>query len=79
TTITQLDPIYVDITESSRNLLRLRHQIASGQLRTLNSHEAPIRLMLEDGTPYQLEGRLDFSEARVDQSTGSVTLRATFP
>ncbi|EMD1656563.1 efflux RND transporter periplasmic adaptor subunit [Pluralibacter gergoviae] len=79
TTITQLDPIYVDITESSRNLLRLRHQIASGQLRTLNSHEAPIRLMLEDGTPYQLEGRLDFSEVRVDQSTGSVTLRATFP
>ena len=79
TTITQLDPIYVDITESSRNLLRLRQQISSGQLRTLNSHEAPVRLKLEDGTPYQLEGRLEFSEVRVDQSTGSVTLRATFP
>lgn len=79
TTITTLDPIYVDINESSRNLLSLRKLIDSGKLRKLSDHEAAVRLVLEDGTPYPQEGRLEFSEVRVDESTGSVVLRATFP
>ncbi len=79
TTITQLDPIYVDISESSRSLLELRARIKSGQIKTLNDHEAYVRLVLEDGSAYPLDGRLDFSEVRVDESTGSVILRATFP
>lgn len=79
TTITTLDPIYVDISESSRNLLHLRHLIDSGMLKKVSGHEAAVNLILEDGTPYAQEGRLEFSEVRVDPDTGSVTLRATFP
>ena len=79
TTITTLDPIYVDISESSRNLLALRKLIDSGKLKKVSSHEAAVKLQLEDGTPYPLEGRLEFSEVRVDESTGSVVLRSTFP
>lgn len=79
TTITQLDPIYVDISESSQNLLRLRGALAQGKLKALSDHEATVKLTLEDGTGYPHEGRLEFSEVTVDQGTGSVTLRATFP
>ncbi|MGK8932693.1 efflux RND transporter periplasmic adaptor subunit [Pluralibacter gergoviae] len=79
TTITQLDPIYVDISESSRNLLSLRKMIDSGKLRKVSDHEAAVRLVLEDGTPYPNEGRLEFAEVRIDETTGSVILRATFP
>ncbi|KJM66327.1 antibiotic transporter [Pluralibacter gergoviae] len=79
TTITQLDPIYVDISESSRNLLSLRKMIESGKLRKVSDHEAAVRLVLEDGTPYPNEGRLEFAEVRIDETTGSVILRATFP
>lgn len=79
TTITQLDPIYVDISESSRNLLSLRKMIESGKLRKVSNHEAAVRLVLEDGTPYPNEGRLEFAEVRIDETTGSVILRATFP
>ncbi|TKI05981.1 efflux RND transporter periplasmic adaptor subunit [Martelella alba] len=79
TTITQLDPMYVDISESSRNLLRLRQLIAQGKLKAINNHQAAVRLILEDGSTYPVEGRLEFSEVRVDENTGSVTLRATFP
>lgn len=79
TTITQLAPIYVDISESSQNLLRLRGALAQGKLKALSDHEAAVQLTLEDGTGYPHEGKLEFSEVTVDQGTGSVTLRATFP
>ena len=79
TTITQLDPIYVDVSESSRSLLELRNALASGRLKALNSHEAAVQLILEDGSAYPLDGRLEFSEVNVDEGTGSVTMRATFP
>lgn len=79
TSISQLDPIYVDITESSQNMLRLRRALAQGQLSALNNHEAAVQLTLEDGSSYPYEGRLEFAEVTVDQGTGSVTMRATFP
>lgn len=76
-TVQQLDPIYVDVTQSSADLLRLKRQLASGQLKGVTTAKA--RLILEDGSAYPLEGRVQFSEATVDQSTGTVTLRAVFP
>lgn len=78
-TITQLDPIYVDVSQPSSELLRIRRAVEAGQLRTLNPHEAAVRLTLEDGTTYPEEGRLEFSEVQVDEGTGTVTLRAQFP
>ena len=79
TTITQLDPIYVDISDSSRNLLELRKMIAEGTIKAVSDHEASVKLILENGSIYPEEGRLEFSEVRVDEATGSVILRATFP
>lgn len=76
TTIQRLDPIYVDIQQSSADLLALRRQLA-GDGATPSA--ATVRLKLEDGSDYGLEGRLQFSEAMVDPATGSVTLRARFP
>ncbi|MFZ5765652.1 MAG: efflux RND transporter periplasmic adaptor subunit [Thermodesulfobacteriota bacterium] len=76
-TIQQLDPIYVDVAQSSADLLRLKKNLAAGQIRS--NGEARVNLVLEDGTPYPLPGRLKFSEVTVEQSTGSVTLRALFP
>ncbi len=78
-TIQQLDPIYVDVTQSSLEMLRLRRNLESGQLHKGGENSTKVRLVLEDGTPYALEGELQFSEVAVDQSTGSVTLRAMFP
>lgn len=78
-TVQQLDPIYVDVTQSSVELLRLRRSLASGRLARANGSEAKVKLLLEDGSPYPLEGNLQLSEATVDQSTGVVTLRALFP
>lgn len=77
-TVQQLDPIYVDVTQSSADLLRLRRDLAEGRLKT-DKGQAVVRLLLEDGTPYALPGRLQFSEATVDERTGAVTLRAVFP
>jgi membrane fusion protein (multidrug efflux system) len=74
--ITTLDPIYVDIQQSSTELLALRKAIAAGGAL---SGEAPVRLKLEDGSDYPLAGTLEFSEVTVDPSTGAVTLRARFP
>lgn len=76
-TVQQLDPMYVDVTQSSAEILRLKRQLASGQLKGVGSAKA--RLILEDGSTYPLEGKVQFSEATVDQSTGTVTLRAVFP
>lgn len=75
-TIQQLDPIYVDITQSSTDLLRLRMALAK---KDVLPTQAQVKLQLEDGTPYPLPGTVEFSEVNVDATTGSVTLRARFP
>ena len=77
-TVQQLDPIYVDLTQSSADMLRLRAEIAAGRLQAGAKGEVPVRLILEDGSEYPVEGRLALSEVTVDAGTGSVTLRARF-
>jgi membrane fusion protein (multidrug efflux system) len=77
--IQQMDPIYFDFTESSTELLKLRQQFDSGQLKKVAPDEAKISLLLEDGTVYPHEGKLLFSDVTVDPTTGMVTLRAEFP
>jgi membrane fusion protein (multidrug efflux system) len=78
-TVQQLDPIYVDITQSSTEMLRLQRQLANGELVKDDANQAEVGLTLEDGTQYAERGRLKLSEAQVDPSTGSVVLRAVFP
>ncbi|MFJ4142707.1 efflux RND transporter periplasmic adaptor subunit [Pseudomonas sp. NPDC089734] len=78
TTVQQLDPIYVDVTQSTTELLRLKRDLASGVLQANESGEVPISLKLEDGSTYPLEGRLQFSGVSVSEGTGTVTLRAQF-
>lgn len=79
-TINQLDPIYVDVTQSATDLLRLRRELDSGQLqRVQGENAAEVKLMLEDGSAYARPGKLKFAEVSVDQGTGSVTIRAEFP
>lgn len=73
-----LDPIYVDVNESSRDLLKMKKEIAEGRIKV---HEGaiPVSLTLEDGSVYPLEGKLELSEVSVDEGTGTITLRAVFP
>ncbi len=78
-TIQQLDPVYVDVTQSSADLLRLKRNLASGELKGNDPGQAKVKLLLEDGSAYPLEGTLKFSEVTVNQDTGSITLRAQFP
>ena len=78
-TVTQLDPVYVDLTQPSTTIVRLKRELAAGQIRRLEGNEAPAKLLLEDGSSYESSGRLEFSEVTVDEGTGSVTLRAIFP
>ena len=78
-TIQQLSSMYVDVTQSSAELLKLKQNLASGLLKKNGSAQARVKLLLEDGSPYPLPGALKFSEVTVDQSTGSITLRAIFP
>src|SRR6188768_812946 len=78
-TVQQLDPIYVDITQSSTDMLRLQRQLANGELVEDDKNQAEVTLTLEDGSVYPERGRLKVSEASVDPSTGSVVLRAVFP
>ena len=78
-TIQYLGSMYVDVTQSTAELLRLKQNLANGVMKKGNSAQAPVKLLLEDGSPYPLTGTLKFSEVTVDQSTGSVTLRALFP
>ena len=78
-TIQSLDPIYVDVVESSDDLLKLKRETSSGSLERLGQAGAPVRLILSDASEYPLEGQLKFSEVTVDPTTGSVTLRAVFP
>ena len=77
--ITQLDPIYVDVTQSSVEMLELRKDLADGRLKKAGDNAAKVKLTLPDGSEYAQEGRLEFSEVSVDETTGSVTLRALFP
>lgn len=79
TTVQQLDPVYVDLTQSSVDGLKLRRQIQEGRLQTQGIHAAKVTLVLEDGRTYSEPGKLQFSDVSVDQSTGSVTVRAIFP
>jgi membrane fusion protein (multidrug efflux system) len=79
TTVQQLDPVYVHVTQSSAELLRLKRDLAEGRLQRGDADDAPIRLLLEDGTTYPHPGRLTFAGVTVDANTGSVTLRAVVP
>jgi membrane fusion protein (multidrug efflux system) len=78
-TVQQLDPIYVDLTQSSTELLQLKRDMDAGKLKRAANNTLPVKLLLEDGSDYALEGKLAFSEVTVDAGTGSVTLRAVFP
>jgi membrane fusion protein (multidrug efflux system) len=78
-TIQQLDPMYVDLTQSSLDGLRLRRKFEEGLLNTDGPNAVAVSLILEDGRPYSLQGKLQFSDVTVDQTTGSVTVRALFP
>ncbi|MBI6576173.1 MULTISPECIES: efflux RND transporter periplasmic adaptor subunit [Pseudomonas syringae group] len=78
-TIQQLDPIYVDVTQPSAALLRLKKSLSNGEIQKSGATAAKVRLKLEDGSLYPLEGTLEFSDVTVDQDTGAITLRAVFP
>lgn len=78
-TVQQLDPIYVDVSQPSAVLLRLKREFKDGRLQHAGDRQAQVQLTLEDGSEYPYPGRLEFTEVSVDQTTGSVTLRALFP
>ncbi|MGB9988730.1 efflux RND transporter periplasmic adaptor subunit [Pseudoduganella rhizocola] len=78
-TVQQLDPIYVTITQSSTELLALKRALASGQLKSVGKDQARVTLVTEDGQEYPTAGKLLFSDVAVDESTGSVSMRAEFP
>ena len=78
-TVQQLDPIYVDLTQSNTQLLQLRRALEDGRLQRPEGQQAKVTLTLEDGSDYAQDGRLEFSEVTVDRGTGAVTLRASFP
>ena len=79
TTVQQLDPVYVDLTQSSVDGLKLRRDIQEGRLQTGGVNAAKVTLILEDGRTFSEPGKLQFSDVSVDQGTGSVTVRAIFP
>ncbi|WP_019997953.1 efflux RND transporter periplasmic adaptor subunit [Aureimonas ureilytica] len=78
-TIQQLDPVYADIQQPVSQLLRLREALRTGQITQLEENVAQVRLRLDDGSDYPYPGRLLFSEATVEETSGQVTLRAEFP
>ncbi|EFR5816102.1 efflux RND transporter periplasmic adaptor subunit [Salmonella enterica] len=77
-TVQQLDPIYVDVTQSSNDFMRLRQSVEQGSLHK-DSASSTVELVMENGQVYPLKGTLQFSDVTVDESTGSITLRAVFP
>ena len=79
TTVQQIDPMYVDLQQSSVEGLQLRREIAAGKVRMGGDGAARVVLTLEDGSTYAREGTLEFSGVTVDPATGSVTMRARFP
>jgi membrane fusion protein (multidrug efflux system) len=78
TTVEQLDPIYVDLQQSSAEGLRLRRALASGELHADAAGQIAVKLRLKDGSEYERTGTLQFSGVAVDTASGSVTLRALF-
>jgi membrane fusion protein, multidrug efflux system len=78
-TVQQLDPMYVDVTQPTTTLLRLKREAAAGQLKQNEAGQTQVRLKLEDGSDYPHRGTMEFSEVTVDLTTGSVTLRALVP
>jgi len=78
TTVQQLDPIYVDVTQSSEELLRMKREFDNGSLKKAGG-QPRVTLILSDGTRYTEAGKLQFSDVSVDPGTGNVTLRALFP
>ena len=77
-TVQQLDPIYVDVTQSSNDFMRLKQSVEQGSLHK-DSASSTVELVMENGQSYPLKGSLQFSDVTVDESTGSITLRAVFP
>ncbi len=78
-TVQQLDPVYVDVAQSTAELLKLRRDLETGKLQSAGAGRAKVRLVAEDGREYGVEGALQFADVTVDPSTGSVGLRALFP
>jgi membrane fusion protein (multidrug efflux system) len=78
-TVQQLDPVYVDVTQASVDVLRLRRDLEDGKLQSAGKGQAKVKLVLEDGREYPLAGALQFTDVTVDPSTGSIALRALFP
>lgn len=78
-TVQQTDPVYVDVTQSTGDLLRLKRALAEGRLRKAGADGARVKLLFEDGSAYPLDGTLQFSDITVDANTSVVTLRALFP
>ncbi len=79
TTVQQYQPMYVDLTQPASAVMRLRSQLASGALKNADTHSASVRLLMDDGSFYALDGRLEFTGVTVSESTGAITLRAVFP
>jgi membrane fusion protein (multidrug efflux system) len=77
--VQQLDPMYVDVTQASVDLLRLRQDLEAGKVQRAGRDQAKVKLVLEDGRDYPVPGALQFTDVTVDPSTGSVALRALFP
>lgn len=78
-TVTQVDPIYVDVNQPVTTLLRFQREMAAGEIETADDGAAKVTLKLEDGSTYPLSGKLEFHEVNVDQGTGTVVVRALFP
>ena len=79
TTVQQLDPIYVDVIQSSSDLMRIKRALESGILKRAGKDAVKMKLILDDNIAYPLGGKFQFSDVTVDPGTGSVTLRAVFP
>ncbi|CAM3734828.1 efflux RND transporter periplasmic adaptor subunit [Rahnella bruchi] len=77
-TVQQLDPIYVDVTQSSNDFLRLKQELADGAMKQVDG-KAQVKLLMDNGKEYSQPGTLEFSDVTVDETTGSITLRAIFP
>lgn len=78
-TIQQIDQLYVDVNQSTSEVLRMKKEFESGQLKSIGKGEAPVTLLLEDGSEYSEPGKLEFADVTVDPTTGSIGLRAVFP
>ena|SRR5436190_4243239 len=79
TRIEQVDPIYANFSQSSSDVLALRKKISSGAMQAPATRQVPVRLVLEDGSPYRLTGKLNFVDLAFDEATGTAALRAVFP